>query len=188
MILKPPPPMRSTTGVCFGMRGKLASAIVVLSCRRDDPTRRLFVRHEWERAELDFDAMAAELKKIRELYRPALAIGYLGGRDDEKVFKTLSIRLGQNIDPAPGDAVAPTQFLVTDFRSGRLKAKPDSLVVRDVQLAIWRDGTPDQTGIIAALRCADWAQQQYRQKPALKATEKNAAILRDRNRRMSRPF
>lgn len=188
MRIDPRAPMRSTTGICFGLRGKLTTAIVVLSCRRDDPSRTLFVSHEWEQAHLDIDALALELRHVRETLRPVLTVGYYGGRDDEKVFKVFSVRLGQHIEPAPGDAIAPTQLLIDDVRTGKLKARPGALVLRDAKLAIWRDGTPDQTGIIAALRCASWGAQQYRQKPPRTAEQKNAAALKEQRRRMSNPF
>lgn len=186
--IQPLSPVRSTVGIAFGLRGGMNSAIVMLSCRRDDPARTLFVRHEWEQEVLDFDTMAKELETIRKLYRPVLTVGYYGGKDDEKIFRTLSIRLGQHVEPAPADAIAPTQFLVTDFRSGRLRAKPESMVVRDAKAAIWRDGVPDQTGILAALRCADWGQQQFRQKKRKDAAARTAEMMKEQRRRISRPY
>jgi hypothetical protein len=186
-----PKPYRSTMGLCLGMRGGLASAIVVVSVKRTDPARTLFVTHEWEDPHLNLDVIAAALLHARTTFHTVLTIGYYGGRDDEKIFSTLSVRLGQHIEPAPHDNTAPTQILIDDFRVGRLKARPDSLVVRDAKAAIWRDGVPDQTGIIAALRCAHWAAQQYRVvggKTQITGEEKTAALAKERKRRMENPF
>lgn len=181
---------RSTMGLCLGLRGGLSSAIVVLTCRRDDPARRLYVTREWEQPKLDVDGIAAELKAARADHHAVLTVGYYGGRDDDHVFSVLSVRLGQHIEPAPSDQIAPTQLLVDDFRTGRIKVRAGGLVERDVKGAIWRAGVPDQTGLIAALRCAHWGAQQYRYrgvKPKL-ADQKDGARMRARIRRQERPF
>ena len=180
---------RCTMGLCLG-HSKLTTAIVVVACRRTDPARPLFCVWEWESPVLDFDEVARQLKIARAEYRPVLTVGYQGGRDDEEVFKVVSVRLGQHVEPAPGDQVMPTQFLIDDFRCGRMKLKPGGIVERDVKAAIWRDGTPDQTGPIAALRCADWAAQKYRQRDrkARTADEKNGAALKERARKMQFPY
>lgn len=181
---------RTTLGLCLGLRGKLSTAIVVIACRRTDPERKLYVVHEFEREEFNADETADALKVARQLHRPVCAYGYYGGRDDEKVFAVLSVRLGMHLEPMPGDSTAPMQLLIDDFRQGRLKARDDSMVVRDAKGAIWRDGVPDQTGILAALRAAHWGAQQYRQR--LKKTptvhEKTMAAQKERRRRQENPF
>lgn len=181
---------RSTMGLCLGLRGGLSSAIVVISCRRDDPARTLYVTHEWEQTSLNVDAIAEALSYARKTFHTVFTTGYYGGRDDEKTFKVLSVRLGQHIEPAPGDTIAPMQLLIDDFRSGRLKAKPDSLTVRDASSVIWRDGTPDHTGVMSALRCAHWSAQQYRQrlKKPTAPGDKVSAITKERIQRKERPF
>jgi len=172
------------------MRGRLSSAIVVLSTGRSDTARTLYVRHEWEKKAFDVDSIAEALADARQRFAPALTISYYGGRDEDEVFRVLSIRLGHHIKTAPNDPTAPTQMLVNDFRTGRLKARPDSLVARDAKLAIWRDGVPDQTGILAALRCAHWAAAQYRPKPrpALSVDQQLDRRRAEKQRRMGRPF
>lgn len=181
---------RTTLGLCLGLRGKLSTAIVVIACNRTDPERKLFVVHEFEREEFSADETAEALKVARHLHRPVCAYGYYGGRDDEKIFATLSVRLGMHLAPMPGDSTAPMQLLIDDFRQGRMKVLDDSLVVRDVKQAIWRDGVPDQTGILAALRAAHWGAQQYRQRLKMPPTEgqKVLAAAKDRKRRLESPF
>jgi len=188
-----PQKYRATLGLCLGLRGGISSAVVVVACKRADPARTLYVAHEWEQKTLDVDAIAAAIKHARDEYHPVYSVGYYGGRDDEKIFKVLSIRLGQYIEPAPGDPTAPTQLLVDDFRSGRLRARADSLTVRDAKGAIWREGVPDQTGVLAALRCAHWAAQQYRnveaqRKARVTGEQRTAAMAKERRRRMERPY
>lgn len=185
---------RSTMGVSLGLRGKLSSAIVVLSCRRNDPARTLYDVHEWEQPadQLNIDQVAAALADARKKFHTVMCVGYYGGsRDDDKVYGVLSIRLGMHIEPAPHDPIAPTQLLVDDFRTGRLKAHADSLVARDAKAAIWRSGTPDQTGILAALRCAHWGAQQYRViRPVetLTPAQKSEKNRRERQRRLGSPY
>jgi len=179
---------RSTMGVCLGLRGGLNNALVVVSTHRNDPKRTCYVAHEWEESAISFDNIEAAIRNARDRFHTRFTFGYYGGRDAEKILRILSIRLGHHIEAAPEDPIAPSQVLIDDFRTGRLKAKPDSMVVRDAQHAIWRNGTPDQTGILAALRCAHWAAQQYRPKILPTQDQKRAARDKQRKKRMERPF
>lgn len=179
---------RSTMGVSLGLRGLLTSAVVVLSVRRDDPTRTHYVAFEWEEQGAHFDNIAAALAHGRKTFRTRYTFGHSGVREEEKTIKVLSVRLGHWIEPAPVDATAPTTTLIDDFRAGRIRARADSLVARDVQAAMWRDGLPDQTGIIVALRCASWAAQMYRARKVVTREEKEKAAEVERRRRLERPY
>lgn len=185
------PALRSTMGLCLGLRPGLSSAIVVVSVKRTDAARVHYVTHEWEEKILNVDNIAAALEVAQKAFHPVLTVGYYGGRDDEEIFKTLSIRLGRHVKPAPHDETAPMSLLIDDFRSGRLKAKGDSLVVRDTKTALWRNDTPDETGVLAALRCAHWAAQQYRAprlKPKPTQEERDTMVASTRRRRLENPF
>lgn len=181
---------RYTAGIALGLRPGINSAVVVIGCKRDDTARTLYVVHEFERDVFSADTMAEALKVARELYRPVVTVGFYGGRDDEKVFRVLSIRLGQHIQPAPGDTIAPMQLLVDDVRTGRLKVRADSLVARDAKAAIWRDGVPSSTGILTALQCAHWGAQQYKQlhKPVTTLQSRLTQSRKERTRKQENPF
>lgn len=186
---------RCTAGLCLGVRGGLNSALVVLARDRTDSNGTLYVVSETEFTKaLDVEAMAAALKLARDEFHPVMTVGYYGGKDEDEIFKTVSLRLGQHICPSPNDVIVPMQLLVDDFRSGRIKAREDSIVARDVEIAIWHDGTPSHTGILTALRCAHWAAMQYaragkqRARPSLTGEEKTAAMNRERIKKMERPF
>lgn len=181
---------RSTMGMCFGWRG-LMNALVVLSVRRTDPMRTTYVTHEWEDQMFNVDRMAAAMRDARSRFRVTAVMGYHGGRDDEKIFRTMSVRLGMHVEPAPHDVIPQIQLLIDDFRTGRLKARVDSLVARDAKGAIWQEETPGQTGILAALRCAHWVAQQYRplkSAAVLSPEGKTYANQRERRRRLENPF
>lgn len=191
MTTPDPKVYRSTMGLCLGMRSGLDSAIVVESARRSDPARTGYVTFEWAIPILDIEQIAATLRETRKAFRTVYTVGFYGGRDDEKVFSTLSVRLNHHIDPAPHDSVAPLKILIDDLRNGRVKVKKDSLVARDAQKTFWREGVPDDTGVLIALRCAHWAAQQYRPKltkAPRTAEEKTADMEKQRRRRMETPF
>lgn len=181
---------RSTMGVCLGFRFGFSTAIVVLSCRRDDPTRKLYVTYEWEERHCSMDDAAAALAFARKTYHTVLTVGFHGGRDDQNVFQTLSMRLGHYLEPSPQDDIVALKLVIDDMRSGRLKFRPDSLVARDARAAVWRDSSPDQTGVLVALKCAHWGSQKYRQrlKPVLTGAQKTAAMARARRRKVEAPF
>jgi hypothetical protein len=184
-------PWRSTMGLVLGVRGGMTSSIVAVAWRRDDISRALYAVHEWEIAGLNLDAIAAELKHVREMHHPVITVGYHGGREDEKVFEALSIRLGQYVQQMPGDQVVPTKTMAADFECGRLKAPEGGLCARDLPNVIWRDGVPGQTGPIAALRCAYWGALQWRIKKAMprKSPEMEAVERRsEARRRAARPY
>jgi hypothetical protein len=184
-------PWRSTMGLALGVRGGMASSIVVMSWKREDITRELYAVYEWEDASLNLDRIAAALKFARETYHPLITVGYHGGREDEKVFETLSIRLGQYVQQMPGDQVVPTKTMAADFECGRLKVPEGGLCARDLPNVIWRDGVPGQTGPIASLRCAYWGALQWRIKKAMprKSPEMEAVERRsEARRRVARPY
>lgn len=158
---------RTAMGLDLGFRDK--SAIAVVAWRREDADRRLYVVHEWEQAELNVDQLAAAVGAAVHRWRPSVVTADHGGHAAQAILKTLSDRLGVDLSLKPGDLVTSTQLLADDFRAGRLRALPTSLVARDAALVTWAEVggrlLPNARGyhsdVLDALRYAHWGARHW---------------------------
>jgi hypothetical protein len=75
----------------------------------------------------------------------------------------------------PEDLIVSTQLLADDFRSGRLRAEPTSMVARDAALVIWSEKAgrmiPNASGyhsdVLDALRYAHWGARHWQARAPL---------------------
>lgn len=111
-------PWRHAVGIDIGFQDR--DAIVVVAWRRDDPERRLYVRHQWQANHQDVDMLHDVVKEVLSTYRVSIIVGDHGGHGATKVLKTLEARLGVMIQIKPIDVMVSVGLVNDDLRTGRL--------------------------------------------------------------------
>lgn len=134
--------------------GNDRDAVVVLGWRRDDGSKKIYVREEWEEHEFDSEEFCTRLVETYRRWRPMVSVcGDTGGAGANKALKRFSTRAGYiEFEPKPTSVDLSTRLLNDELRSGRMQVDRNGLVARDVKLCSKKGSY--HSDIMASLRYA----------------------------------